>query len=103
MRLIFALRREIAKADEIYVHDIFYMPSWITYVFARLQGKPIFLTQHVGIVKHAGLIIFIERAVYATWGKWIFRYSKSIIVYNDHVRIFLIEQGVAPEKRFAME
>lgn len=97
--LISRLYKEIGAADAVYLHDIFYQPSWITYLIARLRNKPIYLTQHVAMVKHSSAFVMtIERIVYATWGRLIFNYSNAILVYNHNVKKFLIERGVDPSK-----
>lgn len=99
IRLASLLSKEVSKADTVYLHDVFYEPSWFAYIFSRLYKKPIFLTQHVAIVHHRNkLVELIQRAVYATWGKLIFRYSKGIIVYNKNVETFLLERKVDPAK-----
>ena len=82
--------REVRTADIVHVHDVFYITSWIAYVCARLQGKPLFLTQHVAIVEHPSrLVMRLQRAVYAFWGRLIFSYAQRIIVHNATVKQFL--------------
>lgn len=93
--------RRAKEADVVHVHDVLYMTSWIAYVCARLQGKPLILTQHVGIVEHPSLLVAgVQKVVNATWGRWIFRRSRTIIVYNAIVKAFLMERGVAASKIF---
>ncbi|MDO8523836.1 MAG: glycosyltransferase [bacterium] len=97
--LILELWREVSSAEAVHVHDVFYQSSWIAYLFAYLLGKPLFLTQHVGLVEHPSrLVMGIERIVLSTWGALIFRYSTVIVVYNYNVREFLIRSGVDPHK-----
>jgi glycosyltransferase involved in cell wall biosynthesis len=93
--LIKTLVKEIKIADAVHLHDVFYMTSWAAYVLSFFYRKPLFLTQHVGLVAHPSrLIVFIQRIVYRTFGVGIFNYAKRIIVYNLHVRDFLISQKV---------
>ncbi|OGG59807.1 hypothetical protein A2765_04440 [Candidatus Kaiserbacteria bacterium RIFCSPHIGHO2_01_FULL_56_24] len=97
------LWRTSARADVIHVHDVFYMTSWMAYLCATLRGKPLVLTQHVGIVEHPSFLVAgVQRMVYATWGRWIFRSSHSVIVYNTIVKSFLLERGVAASRIFEM-
>lgn len=99
---ILRLWRSTREADVIHVHDVFYMTSWVAYLCARLHGKPLVLTQHVGIVEHPNFVVMaVQRLVYATWGRWIFRASRAIIVYNAIVKAFLLRSGV-PESKITM-
>ncbi len=93
------LFREIQTADAVHLHDVFYQSSWIAYFFARLLGKPLILTQHVGIVEHPSAIVMgIQKAVYRAIGRMIFAFAETIIVYNRNVRTFLEKEGVPTGK-----
>ncbi|RZI79026.1 MAG: glycosyltransferase [Rubrivivax sp.] len=45
---LLALRRGIARADVVHVHDYLYLPSLLAICFAGLLGRPVVLTQHIG-------------------------------------------------------
>lgn len=93
------LYREIKDADVVHIHDVFYQISWVASSMAYFIKKPIFLTQHVGMVQHKSkLVMFIERVVYTLIGRRIFSMSKSIIVYNHNVKNFLREENVDMSK-----
>ncbi len=97
--LITTLIRFTRDADVIHIHETFYMSSFFAAIIARFYKKPIALTQHIAMVAHPSrLIVFIQKAVYATTGAIIFSLSKTIFVYNDRVRRFLIEQKVPETK-----
>jgi glycosyltransferase involved in cell wall biosynthesis len=97
--LVSRLWREIAKADIVHIHDVFYESSWIACIFARLKNKPVFLTQHVGVVKHPSIgVMLMQRLIYASFGRFIFGYGKKIIVYNYNVKTFLMKRGVKSGK-----
>ncbi|MEJ0038793.1 MAG: glycosyltransferase family 4 protein [Gammaproteobacteria bacterium] len=98
-RLICEAWRQLKGADVVHIHDVFYLSSWVVALLAAIVRKPMLLTQHVAMVEHSSaLVMGVQRLVYATVGKWIFRKSRSIIVYNENVRTFLRAQGV-PERR----
>ncbi len=98
-RLFSVLRRHIKSAEIVHIHDAFYMCSFLAGVFARLYRKPIVLTQHVSLVAHPSQIVLtIEKLVYATSGRLLFRWSKIILTYNNRVMQFLKLKGI-PEKK----
>lgn len=89
----------IRRADAVQVHDVFYMPSWFALLWAFVFRKPLILTQHVAMVPHPSrVVMFIQKAVYATFGKMLFAYATKIVVYNPQVRDFLLTCGVPTEK-----
>lgn len=89
------LVRAVRGADLVHLHDVFYMPSWFAYLVARYYHKDLVLTQHVALVAHPSRIVrAVQRVVYRTWGDAIFRYARTIVVYNKIVLDFLIGRGV---------
>jgi len=97
--LLLVLMRSAKKADVVHIHDAFYISSFVAAVCARWYRKPIVLMQHVEMVNHpSALVMFLQRAVYATTGAYIFKVSDKILTLNDRVEQFLIEQGV-PQKK----
>lgn len=94
---------EIRKADVVHIHDVFYISSWVAALVAVCAKKPILLTQHVGLVEHAShLVVWAQKKVYESFGKWIFSRAKTIIAYNDNVREFLSEYEVPNNKILLM-
>lgn len=50
-----ALRRLVAAvraADAVHLHDCLYLPNLVAYAAARLAGRPVLVTQHVGMVPY---------------------------------------------------
>jgi glycosyltransferase involved in cell wall biosynthesis len=91
--------RQIRRADVVHIHDVFYISSWVAAVLAALARKPMLLTQHVALVEHSSrLVMGIQRAVYATAGRWIFARARSVVVYNENVRNFLRGHSVPDER-----
>lgn len=96
--LLWHMWKEVRNADAVHIHDVFYMTSWVAYIFARLYQKPVMLTQHVALVEHtSALVMWGQRIVYATFGRCLFRYARTIIVYNENVRAF-VERYVTASK-----
>lgn len=93
--------KQLRNADVVHIHDVFYLSSWVAAVLSKIAAKPVVLTQHVALVEHPSwFVMWIQRLVYATVGRWIFGRARHIIVYNENVRTFLLGRGV-PEKRIA--
>jgi glycosyltransferase involved in cell wall biosynthesis len=89
------LLRFVRESDVVHVHDVTYLSSLCAAVLARLTGRPLLLTQHVAVVAHdTGVVERLQRAVYRTWGRWVWRWAGAIIVFNPIVRTFLVSSGV---------
>jgi len=98
-RLVSQTWRQVKRADVVHIHDVFYINCWVAAALAMLARRPILLTQHVAMVDHSSrLVMFIQRLVYRTIGRWIFSKARSIVVYNQNVHAFLRSEGV-PETR----
>ena len=98
-RLVCETWRQVKRADVVHIHDVFYINSWVAGALAVLARRPILLTQHVALVEHSSrLVMFIQRLVYRTIGRWIFSKARSVVAYNQNVRAFLRSEGV-PETR----
>jgi D-inositol-3-phosphate glycosyltransferase len=98
-RLVCETWKQVKRADVVHIHDVFYINSWVAGALAALARQPILLTQHVALVEHSSkLVMFIQRLVYGTIGRWIFSKARGIVVYNQNVHAFLRSEGV-PETR----
>src|ERR1700733_14892181 len=98
-RLITETWRQVKRADVVHIHDVFYINTWVAGALAALARRPILLTQHVAMVDHSSrLVMFMQKLVYGTIGRWIFSKARSIVVYNQNVHAFLRSEGV-PETR----
>jgi D-inositol-3-phosphate glycosyltransferase len=98
-RLVYETWRQVRRANVVHIHDVFYINSWVACALAALARKPILLTQHVALVEHSSrLVMFMQKLVYGTIGRWIFSKARSIVAYNQNVREFLRSEGV-PESR----
>jgi D-inositol-3-phosphate glycosyltransferase len=98
-RLVWEAWRQIKRADIVHLHDVFYQSSWVAALLAALAGKPALLTQHVALVEHSSrLVMWAQRLVYGTAGRWIFARSRRIFVYNENVHAFLRARRVPAER-----
>ena len=91
--------RAVRTADVVHIHDAFYQTSLVAAVAARIYKKPLFLTQHVGLIHHSSkLVMTMQKIVYKTTGRFIFNSAIKIFTYNDNVSAFLGSLGVPPTK-----
>jgi glycosyltransferase involved in cell wall biosynthesis len=97
VRAAAAIARSVRRADMVHVHDVFYMTSWIAFLAAVVQRRNIYLTQHVAMVDHPNRgVMAVQKLIYATIGKLMFRRVQRIVVYNARVRDFVIGLGAHP-------
>ena len=91
--------RTIKRSDIVHVHDGFYISSLVAAIVARYYKKPLFVTQHVALIQHSSrLVRFVQKAVYATTGRFIFHQAQIIYVINERVADFLVSLGIANDK-----
>jgi D-inositol-3-phosphate glycosyltransferase len=89
------LARLIANADVVHVHDVYHGSSVLAAILAKRRGRPLFITQHVGIVEHnKALVKSMQKLIYSSIGRLLWRWATTITVYNPIVGTFLSEHGV---------
>lgn len=98
LHLLRVLWQEVGRADLVHIHDVFYFSSHVAALMAWLRRRPLFVTQHVAVVKHLKVVMMVQHLVYALMGKRIFKFAQKIIVYNSHVKHFLFQMGVPEAK-----
>src|SRR5580700_427029 len=99
--MIRMIRREIRDADIVHINDVFYVTSWVAYLWSVIYRKPVVLTQHVAMVDYPSkIVMMVERLVYKTIGKLMFKQARVIVTYNHIVKQFLLDRKVDPEKLF---
>jgi glycosyltransferase involved in cell wall biosynthesis len=86
LRFLCSCARVIRRSDVVHLHDVFYLSSQLAGLLAILFRRPMVITQHVGIVDHPSrLVVFLQRLIYETFGRILFRRACAIIVYNSNV------------------
>jgi D-inositol-3-phosphate glycosyltransferase len=96
---IWRLARLIRNADVVHVNDVYHGSSVLAAILAKLHRRPLFITQHVGIVEHDKEIVkFAQKLVYSSVGRLLWRWATTITVYNPIVEGFLREHGVPAGK-----
>jgi D-inositol-3-phosphate glycosyltransferase len=96
---VWRLAELIRGCDFVHVHDVYYGSSILAASVARRYHRPLFITQHVAIVEHnKALVKPIQKLVYSTAGRTLWRWAETITIYNRIVEQFLHSHGVSPGK-----
>jgi glycosyltransferase involved in cell wall biosynthesis len=96
---IWRLADLVRRADVVHVHDAYYGSSVLAASLARRYNRPLFVTQHVGVVEHDKMVVRLaQKLVYSTAGRVVWRRAEMITAYNMIVEEFLRNQGVPAGK-----
>ena len=96
---IWRLARLIANADVVHVHDVYHGSSLLAAILAKRRSRPLFITQHVGIVEHdKAFVKSAQKLIYLSVGRLLWRWATTITIYNPIVGAFLSEHGVPVDK-----
>jgi glycosyltransferase involved in cell wall biosynthesis len=96
---VWRLNHLIRKSDVIHVHDVYQGSSILAAILAKLHRRPLFVTQHVGIVQHdKGFVELAQKLVYSSAGRALWHWAETITIYNTIVEQFLHGHGVPAEK-----
>lgn len=96
---IWRLAKLIRWADVVYVHDAYYGSSVLAAFLASRHHRPLFVTQHVGVVEHDKMVVRLaQKLIYKSAGRVVWRKAKMITAYNLIVEKFLRGHGVPAEK-----
>ena len=89
----------IRRSDVVHVHDVYYGSSILAASLARRHRRPLFVTQHVGIVEHdLACVKLVQRLVYSLAGRKLWHWAERITVYNRIAEEFLHRYGVSAGK-----
>ena len=84
-----AIWRSIGDADVVHVHDFIYMGSILASLIARLRGKPLVMTQHIGLVPYRSWML---RSVLSTLnqplGRWFLRSATQVVFISASVQSY---------------
>ena len=81
------LWRLVGASDAVHLHDFAYMGNVVAFIAARWFGKPVVVTQHIGVVPYrSGLLRFVQRMAHATLGRLVLGGARQVVFYSDVVR-----------------
>jgi len=52
-----ALVRAVRDSDVVHLHDCLYLPNLVAFATARLSGRPVIVTQHIGMVPYRNSLL----------------------------------------------
>lgn len=81
------LWQQVKQADVVHLHDYLYWSNLWTFIFAKLQRKPIVLTQHIGFIPYDSWIFRnLLSTLNATLGQGILRHTDATIFISEVVQ-----------------
>jgi glycosyltransferase involved in cell wall biosynthesis len=106
LRLCAAVRR----SKLVHLHDCLYFGNVVAYFLARIFGKPVVVTQHIGLVPYSSrLLRALMTLANAILARIVLRGASACVFYSERVLLYFlertgfrrlpnwIENGVAPE------
>jgi glycosyltransferase involved in cell wall biosynthesis len=85
---LYQLWRVISQANAVHLHDALYFGNAFAWLFARLQGVPLIVTQHVGNVPFRSAFL---RAIHAfanrTLGRLVLSTAHQVVFISPSVRL----------------
>lgn len=87
-----SLWKAIKSSNLVHLHDYIYMGNIIGFIFAKLQRKPILITQHIGMIPYKNplfrnLLSFLNK----TLGKLILSNANKVIFSNNLTKNYFTE------------
>ena len=80
------LVRAVREADAVHLHDCLYLPNGVAYAAARLAGKPVLVTQHVGMVPYRNPVLrALLFAAYRILGRLVLGGATQVVFVSDTV------------------
>lgn len=81
------LWKQTRSSDVIHLHDFIYPSNCIVWLFARIQKKPVIITQHIGLVPYRNpLFRLLFAMINRTVGRIMLNRSSQVVFIADHVR-----------------
>jgi len=81
------LGRAAAAAELVHLHDCLYLPNLVAFMAARLAGRPVLVTQHIGFVPYRNpLLRFLAAAANRLIGGFVLGRATRVVFESDSVR-----------------
>ena len=81
------LGRAAAAADVVHLHDCLYLPNLVAFMAARLAGRPVLVTQHIGFVPYRNPALrFLASAANRLVGAFVLGRATRVVFESDTVR-----------------
>lgn len=81
------LARAARAADVVHLHDCLYLPNVVAYLAARLAGRPVVVTQHIGMVPYRNPALrALLAAAYGILGRLVLGGATRVVFVSETVR-----------------
>jgi len=86
-RALLLAGRAARAADALHLHDCLYLPNLFAYAAARLAGRPVLVTQHVGMVPYrSALLRALLWTAYRVLGRIVLGGATQVVFVSHSVR-----------------
>jgi glycosyltransferase involved in cell wall biosynthesis len=86
-----SLARAARAADVVHLHDCLYLPNFVAYVAARLAGRPVLVTQHVGFIPYRSVVLrAILSAANRMIGSFVLGGATRVVFESETVRRYFM-------------
>ena len=83
------LGRAAASAEVVHLHDCLYLPNLVAFMAARLAGRPVLVTQHIGFVPYRNPVLrFLVSAANRLVGAFVLGRATRVVFESDTVRTY---------------
>jgi glycosyltransferase involved in cell wall biosynthesis len=87
-----ALARAARSADAVHLHDCLYLPNLVAYAAARMAGKPVLVTQHVGMVPYRNPLLRLALFLaYSLFARVVLGGASQVVFVSDTVRHYFAQ------------
>ncbi|MGK7907232.1 MAG: glycosyltransferase family 4 protein [Synechococcus sp.] len=87
------LWKEVRAADVVHVHDYLYMGNMAAFLFAKLCGKPVVVTQHIGFIPYdSALLRSILSILNRTLGSLVLGQADRTVFISEGVQAYFNRQ-----------
>ncbi|HEX4928025.1 MAG TPA: glycosyltransferase family 4 protein [Burkholderiales bacterium] len=84
--------RAASTADVVHIHDCLYLPNLAAFAAARRAGRPVLVTQHVGLVPFRNrLLRALLSAAYRVLGRAVLGRATRVVFVSDSVRRYFAD------------
>jgi len=86
-RALWRVGRAARSADVVHLHDCLYLSNLVAYAAARLAGRPVVVTQHVGMVPYRSRALrALLAAAYRVLGRLVLGGASRVVFVSEVVR-----------------
>jgi phosphatidylinositol alpha-1,6-mannosyltransferase len=79
--------RAARAAEAVHLHDCLYLPNLVAYAAARLAGRPVLVTQHIGMVPYRNPALrALQFGAYRILGRMVLGGATQVVFVSDAVR-----------------